>query len=132
VSATTEEHKKRVEEMQAAEKRVREWLADPAATMIWSNSAIARDGAADVALLLERIDGYENSITWHTDCLQCPKLYDQIYKMDQHTIPALREALREAAEFSRVISKMLGRLPLSAQLKWKDFADALARAKIKP
>ena len=70
------EHSKRIEEMKAAEARVREWLegfdfpARPAPRLI------------DVRLLLERIDAYEASITWHTDCLTCPKLFERLCNLD--------------------------------------------------
>lgn len=86
---TLAEHAARIEEMKAAEKRLRAWVDQ------------TKHGD-DIRLLLERIDAYEASITWHTDCLTCPKLYDQIYalhktyEIEQHTIPELRAALAKA------------------------------------
>jgi hypothetical protein len=93
---TLEEHAKRLEEMKAAEQRVRKWLDD-----VKFLGALDRR-AQDVALLLERIDAYEASIAWHTDCLTCPKLYDQIYEMDQHTIPKFRELLKRVLDDARI------------------------------
>lgn len=96
---TVEEHNARVEEMKAAEKRVREWMKNP---------EIYTPDTKDVRLMLERIDAYEASITWHTDCLTCPKLLDQIYAMDQHVIPELvKKGARLLAAAKKVFDERL-------------------------
>jgi hypothetical protein len=79
---TIEEHRKKIEEMRAAEARVRAWLKD-------ARHCFSIDG--DIALLLERIDAYEASIAWHTDCLTCPKLLDE----NHHYFELLRRAQNE-------------------------------------
>lgn len=113
-----EEHKKRIEEMKAAEKRAREWLERGVS---WATTERLR--ASDVRLLLERIDAYEASITWHTDCLNCPKLYDQIYKMDQHTIPKLVALEALAVKRLRIAVEAL---ELIAETKRK-YSDEIAK-----
>ena len=103
--------------MMAAEKRVREWLA-------------ARGGleSSDVQLLLERLDSYESSITWQTNCHTCPRLFDQIYKMDQHTIPMLRAEITTLRELlKRVLddARISGADQVSDDTR-KSIRDALA------
>ncbi len=88
---TLAEHAARIEEMKAAEQRVRGWLKR-------DNKSEPFVVEKDLALLLERIDAYEASITWHTDCLTCPKLYDQVYAMEQHEIPELRTRYKNACD----------------------------------
>jgi len=89
---TLEEHKARIAKMKAAEQRVRDFVGAQRSPTAGAEGI----RISDVALLLDRIDAYEASITWHTDCLTCPKLYDQVYEMDQHTIPALRSEITQA------------------------------------
>lgn len=83
------EHNARVEEMKASADRMQKWVDDPRMHVPWAEKI-----RADVRLLLERIDAYEASISWHTDCLMCPKLLDQ--NLLQHeALQAARKILDE-------------------------------------
>lgn len=93
---TLVEHAARIEAMKKVEKRVRDSLKD--GLEYGYKPQFEFD---DIRLLLERIDNYEASITWDTNCLTCPKLYDQIYEMDQHTIPELRAEILKLRELLR-------------------------------
>jgi hypothetical protein len=88
---TIEEHNARIAEMKAATERVRKWLDDEVAPMTLLRPA-------DIRKLLERIATYEASITWHTDCLNCPNLYDQLYAATEREKIA-GDALRAIAKY---------------------------------
>jgi hypothetical protein len=77
---TLEEHRARVEEMKAAEARVRMWSSGGDAYEGLHGAARVEAVWADVRLMLKRIDAYEASIVWHTDCLTCPKLLDENHR----------------------------------------------------
>lgn len=81
---TLEEHRAKIEEMKAAEKRLRAIVVGDSGD---------RPYVEDIALLLERIDAYEASIAWHTDCLSCPKLLDKNHQY--------HELLRRSLDFQR-------------------------------
>jgi len=89
---TLAEHAARLQLMKEYEADARRWLGGHASDHIEDT----------VRALLERIDTYEASITWHTNCLTCPKLYDQIYEMDQHTIPKFRALLKRVLDDARI------------------------------
>lgn len=90
-NAALEEHRAKIAEMKAAEARVRTWLDGHVEEidLKWPDGTPVRfvrgesPQKADVRLLLERIDAYEASITWHTDCLNCPHLYDRCYALEE-------------------------------------------------